>query len=289
MWLQLPSSENGEPEDSPDAKDDRLRSRVKLCCCVSLCLLCLLPLLLILWLASALLVGTQGHIQFKHPFTSMAPIRSIDVTEVSGHGPLLLGGASLPSSLRGLFWLTKQGTSSALASFGGPNGDDVTDGGHRCSTGQAATTICSRVSGDRVWSFASSKLSYVYGLHDIRYIFTFNDVENPTYATIDPYADWSGHLPGYNLFFLMKFDMTLLDADQHEYNGSFVWLRNSVTPFGNSTYHLVQVMDEAGMRIEPAWTRFVEYEMKQGSGVIYYRSYNSTETLLSSEPEIRSV
>ena len=43
--------------------------------------------------------------------------------DVTGEGPLILGTEPLPATMQGIFWLTKQGKSSALCSMGGPPRD----------------------------------------------------------------------------------------------------------------------------------------------------------------------
>lgn len=259
--------------DKDGSEDERQRKLCCICSC-SACLICALPCFLLMWLVTSLIAGSPVNSEFKHPFAGTGTRRSIALDSIDGGGPFIVGTAPLPSSLQGLFWLTDQGKSTGLISFGGPNADNVTGGGERCSTGRISKGYCVRVSGDRVWSLASPVLSFVYATHDIKYVFTFDDPERPTHATIDPYADWSGLLPGYNLFWFSTFEMTLLAAGHPDFNGSVVWERASKMPFKTSYYNAVQVVDGAGRRIEPAWTRFVEYEKREvGTDVLWYHSY----------------
>merc|ERR1719362_1217371 len=178
--------------------------------------------------------------------------------------PMIVGTAPLPTQLRGVFWVGNQGKSSALCSFGGPNKDKVESGGKECSSGKIGSDrkYCIRVSGDRVWSLRSNILSFVYAVNDIRYVFTFDSAENPKYATIQNFCDMRGWLPGYDVFFFAKlFDMVLMESHD-TFKNSVVWKRTSVMPFFNSTYKLVQVMDEYGVKIEPAWSTFFEVSAK---------------------------
>jgi len=194
---------------------------------------------------------------------AMAPIgnmKSVEINDIHGTGPLILGtGPGLPTQLQGLFWLTKQGKSSALCSFGGPSKD-----GGNCSTGQLTTEAYKiRVSGDRVWSFAQNDFAAIKAAKklDLVYHFHFDDVTNPTHCQIYPEARNAGVL--LTAEWLLNFEMHLLEDGDPEYPNSVVWRRPSAV-FGieikKKEYLLVQVMDGTGTRIEPAWSKFVEYE-----------------------------
>lgn len=233
------------------------------------------------WMVSATIakwISGTNNVDYEYAFKSMGSLRSVSIHNVSADGPFILGTAPIPESLRGLFWLSEQGKSSALVSFGGPNADSVEDGGRACSSGELQKKFCVRVSGDRTWSMMSDTLAWVYGVHDFRYIFTLDDLENATEASIDPYADWGGSWPGYNVFFFARFGMSLHQNGHADYNGSYVWQRTS-TFLGafTKTYEAIQVMDEHGKKIEPAWSKFVDYEVNtMGLDVLYYHSYDKS-------------
>ncbi|CAK0831519.1 unnamed protein product, partial [Prorocentrum cordatum] len=270
------NASSGAEEDEAEETCFRRHSRALKCagcCCVALA--CAPFVIIAIWLVAGLIAGSPGDPQYKHPFEGMAPLRSISLAELDAEVPLIVGASPLPEQLRGIFWLTDQGKSSALISFGGPNADRVTDGGKNCSSGRLDSDkkLCIRVSGDRVWSLRSRLLAFVYAVNDIRYIFTFDSSVNPTYATIQNFCDFGGWLPGYNLFFFSKlFDMTLLHSHP-EFTDSVVWRRGSVMAWGNSTYEAVQVVDENGKRIEKAWSAFMQYQMDLGGDEFIFRAY----------------
>lgn len=199
-------------------------------------------------------------------FEKLAPMgqaRSVKVEDITGAGPLRVATAPLPAVMRGIFWLTEQGRSSALASFAGPTKD-----GGGCSTGQLDNGKYKvRVGGDRVWAFADDKFTswkFVEGA-DLIYNFVFDDGEKPTRVQIYPEvkklditltAEW-----------ILDFEGTLLEGGHEEYPGSVVWKRPSHL-FGKQVneYALVQVINEHGERIEPAWTKFAQFQASDETG-----------------------
>ena len=91
------------------------------------------------------------------PQSAMAS-RQVACESALDAGAMRIGGGALPEALRGVFWLTDQGDSSALMSFAQSN-----DGGGY-STGVVTPTsgggrIEVRVGGDRVWSFSDDASS----------------------------------------------------------------------------------------------------------------------------------
>lgn len=207
-------------------------------------------------------------------FDAVGPIgavKSVDIKDIdmksfsAGTGPLRLGtGPGLPAALTGIFWLTKQGPSSALASFGGPSGD-----GGGCSAGQmVGNRLKVRVAGDRTWSFAENgKSNTLVEALDLVYHFVFDDAVNPTRCQIYP----EGRNLGFTLTadWLLDFDMELLKDGDKEFPGSVVWKRISSVLGREATsaeYALVQVIDGQGQPIEPAWTKFVEYQNSAEAG-----------------------
>jgi len=240
------------------------------------CGILLLPFLIIcVWLICALIKGSPGDEDYKHAFEAMAPLRSVPLDQLETEMPMIIGKAPLPKQLRGVFWVGNQSASSSLCSFGGPNNDTVLDGGKPCSSGEIGSDrkYCIRVPGDRTWSLRSSFLSWVYAVNDIRYVFTFDSAEDPKYATIQNYCDLHGWLPGYDIFFFADlFDMALME--NHSFPGSNVWKRTSKIAGISSYYLLVQVMDEFGVRIQPAWNTYMEYSKKQTGNPLYVRSHD---------------
>lgn len=197
-------------------------------------------------------------------------LQSIAVEDVGVNGPMIIGKAPLPLSLRGVFWLTDQEDSSCLMSFGGPNGD-----GGICSSGSLDDdgSYKVRVLGDRVWSYGCECDE---GPVELIYHFVFDDVEEPTHADIHPMGNRVGLKQDVNdcgqasplaMMFMSnaQHSMDLLDDDS-EFPNSVVWKRKSGTCWlPLYTYKLVQILDEDGQKIEPAFTKFVTY-MKEGGG-----------------------
>lgn len=200
----------------------------------------------------------------------------INGADSDGAGPMLVGGTSLPESLRGVFWLSKQGNMSSLMSFGGPNGD----GGWTSVGRLVGLRYRIRVLGDRVWSFAGleSAGKKIVDLGDLIYEFTFNDAKAPTFGQIHAtFNNLLGLHVGKRLEWLGDFEMTLLDSHK-DYPGSKVWERRSYV-FGQESeskrYELIQVVDEDGKRIQPAWKAFVTAqtaESVEDPGVVHLRS-----------------
>jgi len=208
---------------------------------------------------------------------SLSPETTFNLTADSdGAGPMLVGGASLPESLRGVFWLSKQGNQSALMSFGGPNAD----GGWTSVGRLVGLRYRVRVLGDRVWSFAGLESSgkKIVDLGDLIYEFTFNDAKAPTFAQIHAtFNNLLGLHVGEGLEWLGDFEMTLLDSHEN-YTDSKVWQRNSYglgNEIESKRYELIQVVDEHGKRIQPAWDAFVTAQTAESiedPGVIHLRS-----------------
>jgi len=206
-------------------------------------------------------------------FETIGPIgkpKPWDVTDSASPIPVLVGGSSLPKNLRGIFWLTEQGSSSALASFGGPNHD-----GGGCSLGHITGNRCTvRVCGDRVWTFAETSMGEALESIDLVYHFTFDRASDPKKCQIYPEArNWGLVL---KQEWLLDFEMVLKEEPDAEYPGSVVWSRQSFS-LGQKVneYALVQVVDETGKRIQPAWDKFVAYQKSTATGdspgVIWYR------------------
>ena len=121
---------------------------------------------------------------------SIGKVKAVNVDGITAEGPLLYGKHPLPKTLQGLFWLTGQRDSSALASFGGPTND-----GGVCPGTLEKNPYQLRVSGDRTWCFTSpgTGLKLAEAI-DLVYKFYFDDLENPTKAQIWPEARRLGEL-----------------------------------------------------------------------------------------------
>jgi hypothetical protein len=193
----------------------------------------------------------------------MGKAKSVKVEDITGKGPLRVGTAPLPESMQGLFWLTGQGSSSALMSFAGPTQD-----GGGCSTGQIRDNRYDvRVAGDRIWSFADDSTAAwkLVEAVDLIYHFLLDDAEAPTKCQIYPEARNLGFT--LEAEWLLDFEALLKPEGSEDYPGSIIWLRPSFV-FGEKAneYALVQVINGAGERIEPAWSKFVEYQNSDASG-----------------------
>lgn len=212
-------------------------------------------------------------------FDDMSPIgkiQSVSVDDIGGDGPMRIGtGPDLPPSLQGLYWLTDQANSSALASFGGPSRD-----GGGCSVGRLVNKRYKvRAAGDRVWAYAddSTSLAFVKAV-DLIYHFVFDDETNPSHCQIYPELRNLGTTPP---SWLLDFDMSLMKDGDERFPGSVCWRRPSSIlgqEFKSAEYILVQIIDGAGQRIEPAWSKFVDYQKSAATGKspgqIFYAEVN---------------
>lgn len=211
---------------------------------------------------------TENDIKPSGIFETTAPIgvvKSVKVEDITSTGPLRVATAPLPKTMRGIFWLTGQGGSSALASFAGPSND-----GGGMSPGQLiGENKCKydvRVAGDRVWAFADrNALGFKFSEDvDLVYHFIFDDAMNPTKVQI--YPDLRNLNVNFSAEWLLDFE-GVLDPENTVYPGSVCWKRPSFA-LGRQIdeYTLVQVMDENGNRIEPAWGAFVAYQSSKEAG-----------------------
>ena len=199
------------------------------------------------------------------------PRATLQVEDLPGR--MFLGRAPLPAQCRGLFWLTNQKNSSAVVTFGGPSDD-----GGGCSTGKMdGREYRIRVPGDRCWGFASdSKPFKLAETFDLVYNFVFDDGDNPTKAEIYPEARKIGLK--LTAEWIMNFEMYLVTEElkkdhptAEKYSGSVVWQRETFM-FGKedkssmARYELIQIIDEDGKRIEPAFTAFKDYQSSDKAG-----------------------
>jgi len=191
-----------------------------------------------------------------------------------------------PDTLKGIFWLTGQGDSSAALTFAGSyDGGDM--GGQGLSEGEYATSI--RVAGDRTWAFADDPAFggnfETVGILDLVYQFRISEgsLEAPRAFNIIPKARNLGiDLAGAVGEFLLDFSAFLLTDEQaaaRGYPGSVVWDRRSFVAGDNevtsSRYDLVQVVDGTGSPIQPAYDMWIAYQESAAAGdipgTLYYR------------------
>lgn len=188
-----------------------------------------------------------------------------------------------PAAQRGLFWLTKQGSSSSLASFA-KSYDGGNLGKGQLQEGDYATSI--RVGGDRSWAFADAPGGNfeTVELLDLVYHFRLESgsLENPTAFRIIPEArnlgiTLEGGLGEWLLDFSMK-KMTDEEATAAGFPGSIVWDRVSSVGGQNvesSRYALVQVVDGDSNPIQPAYSQWVSHQSTAAAGgtpgKIHYR------------------
>jgi len=124
-----------------------------------------------------------------------------------------------------------------------------------------------RVRGDRTWSFADQSFNWeASGWMDLIYSFNFNDASNPTEAVVYGGGGNALSIVWKGVTYAIEFGMELqtkaqvLAGPNKRYNTSVVWERPS--RFLGTTlasYTVVQVMDENGNKIEPAFSEWVAY------------------------------
>lgn len=229
----------------------------------------------------------QGSYNIQHPADNklgpLKPLQSFNFNDVTAAGPILVGTAPLPQTLRGIFWLADPEKKSALMSFGGPNGDAP----GWCSTGKLhGTKYRIRVAGDRSWAFAAP--TSLPEAIDLIYNFEFDDASSPTFAHVLPET----HKYGFTLThdWLLDFDMELLDNNETEYPNSVVWLRKSYllgSEVVSRRYMVIQVIDENGKRIEPAWSKFVDHQQNNSVGDPHGKLWFYGDQPLAHEHSIR--
>lgn len=96
---------------------------------------------------------------------------------------------------------------------------------------------------------------------DLIYHFVFDDITNPTKAQIYPEMKFMTEALTHQ--WMMDFEMHLMVDGDPDFPGSYVWLRSTwvaTMHVESAAYKLVQVIDEKGDRIEPAFSKFVEYQ-----------------------------
>jgi len=217
------------------------------------------------------------------PFSKMQE-KTAQCASISGAGPITVGTAAmgLPPVLQGVFWLTEQGDSSALMSFGTSN-----DGAglSKLDLTQSDYQFRIRVGGDKVWSFHDKAKSWgLVEAADLIYNFRMEGADGNPAQSIDeivgaqiiPSGRNLGHL-ALTATWLLDFRAELKPAGTHEqYASSVVWERPSkVLGVAGGYYDLVQVMDGEGNKLQPAFDDWVRYcgtaETGETPGAIWYR------------------
>jgi len=213
-------------------------------------------------------------------FEELGPVKPslrVNIDDINGQGPLMVGTSPLPEQLRGIWWLQAQGNQSALMSFGGP-----VDDGAGCSQGRVSPdgTYQIRVAGDRVWSRATGptlQASASQKGHDEKvYTFKFDSATDPRHAFIEGYLLFGVEMPTW----LCQFKMSFIEGGNTAYPGSLTWKRTNWVfnchQLDSAGYSLVQVVDQYGARISPAWEEFVKYQSssgeiaEEGRGFLWY-------------------
>lgn len=217
-------------------------------------------------------------------FETSAPIagqQAARVEDMTVAGPMIIGVAPLPLALQGIWWFAGQNSGSTLLSFGGSNND-----GNGCSLGYLSGDKNSykiRAEGDRVTSSSEpSGLDKVMETGDKVFYFEFDDASNPTVGQVDQYFEGlSGVQDKWTS--TVHSQMQLLPNGDLEYPGSLVWLKNtSVWGVSMRDTKIVQVIDGAGQKIEPAWSKFVasekDPENRNYPGWIFYKSVSPSSS-----------
>merc|ERR1719405_324979 len=116
---------------------------------------------------------------------------------------------------------------------------------------------------------------------DLIYNFVFDDAENPLHCQIYPEARNLGIV--FTAEYILDFEMHLMKDGDDRFPGSKVWKRVSAA-LGKEGYEyaLVQVIDGSGERIEPAWSKFTNYQSSTEAGtspgtVFYHEADDNTD------------
>jgi hypothetical protein len=169
-----------------------------------------------------------GVSAYAEPVNPIGKMKSVRVEDVTGAGPFLIGRAPLPSQMHGLFWVSRQGDASCLASMGGPShdGGGVSTGALSEDKEGGRATYPLRVSGDRTWAFADkdSTIGLAESL-DLVYDFVYDSASDPRHAQIVPRAMGLGGVTSPE--WLLDFEMELVPDGLPAYPGSVVWARST--------------------------------------------------------------
>jgi len=186
--------------------------------------------------------------------------------------PIRIGTDPLPPQARGVFWLRDQGDSSSLMSFAKSNDGQGVSPGAIPENGEYKI----RVTGDRTWSFADESFNWEASqVMDLIYTFRFDSATNPTYARVVAGGGSVASVVWKAVTLAIEFGLELLETPHPRYNTSVVWDRPSrFAGVEISSYQAVQIMDEKGEKLEPAFSDWVAYNQLAETGsspdTIYY-------------------
>jgi len=209
--------------------------------------------------------GCTSDMEEMCPQSQMAE-QTHQCESVDKSGPLRVGTAPLPPQLRGVFWLAEQGDSSALMSFAKSNDGAGLSQGFLARRPEDGYNYKIRVGGDRTWSFHDKASSWgLVEALDLIYNFRMDNATDPTSAQIIPSGSNLGGLT-LDASWLLDFQMKLL-ANHSRYPNSMVWGRPSrVLGFEGGYYDLIQVMNEKGDKLQPAFDDWVGYCKSSATG-----------------------
>jgi len=180
--------------------------------------------------------------------------------------PMRIGTAPLPLQARGVFWLRDQGDSSSLMSFAKSNDGDGVSPGVIPDDGKYKI----RVTGDRTWSFADESFNWEASQEmDLIYTFKFDNATDPKSARVVAGGGSALSVVWKVVTLAIEFALELVETEHPRYKSSIVWDRPSrdiIFGYELSTYQAVQVMDEHGNKLEPAFSDWVEYNKQNETG-----------------------
>lgn len=193
--------------------------------------------------------------------------------------PMRIGTDPLPKQARGVFWLRDQGDSSSLMSFAQSNDGDGVSPGTIPANGEYKI----RVTGDRTWSFADESFNWEASqVMDLIYTFKFDSATDPKYARVVAGGGSVTSVVWKAVTLAIEFGLELVEEEHPRYKSSVVWDRPSrIAGYELSSYQAVQVMDEHGNKLEPAYSDWVAYnlgeETGESPGTIYYFEANGAD------------
>lgn len=190
-----------------------------------------------------------------------APTKSFGAAQMT---PMRIGTAPLPPQARGVFWLRDQGDSSSLMSFAQSNDGNGVSPGSIPSNGEYKIRVC----GDRTWSFADESFNWEASqVMDLIYTFKFDSSSDPKYARVVAGGGRAASIVWKAVTLAIEFGLELVEEEHPRYKSSVVWDRPSrIAGYELSSYQAVQVMDEDGNKLEPAFSDWVAYNQLEATG-----------------------
>jgi len=193
--------------------------------------------------------------------------------------PMRIGTAPLPVQARGVFWLRDQGDSSSLMSFAQSNDGQGISPGTIPADGKYKIRVC----GDRTWSFADESFNWEASqAMDLIYTFNFDNATDPKNARVIAGGGSPLSVVWTAVTLALDFALELMVNNDGSYTGahetyatSVVWDRPSRF-LGQtvSSYQAVQIINEHGEPLQPAFNDWKAYNMLPETGntpgTIYY-------------------